>query len=258
MRPYLATLALALFTLPAFAEMKTLPVEWSVDETVFSGALVYDDSITEKRPGLLMVPDWYGITPASLDKARQQAGTDYVILVVDMYGKGVRPADSKEALVQIQTLLPNPLTMRARMQAALDTLHAQADKAPLDTTRTGAFGFCFGGSSVLELARSGVELDGVVSLHGGLQSAQPATPDSIRTPILVLNGADDESTKNQILPFGEEMNRAGADWQFVNFSGAVHCFALETANSPGCMYDAKAAKRGYRMMHGFFAEQFAD
>src|SRR5690606_39521550 len=106
---------------------------------------------------------WYGVTPAALDKAKQQAGRDYVVFVVDMYGKGVRPADDKQALAQVQGLYPKPDLMRARMQAALDAFKAQAGKAPLDAARIGAFGFCFGGSSVLELARSGAALAGIAT-----------------------------------------------------------------------------------------------
>ncbi len=253
----LMAIGLALLSLPAVAAMKTQPVEWSAGHDHFSGYVVYDDASAAKRPGLLMVPDWYGVTPAALDKARQQAGSDYVVFVVDMYGKGVRPVDDKQALAQVQVLYPKPMLMRARMQAALDAFKAQASAVPLDATRIGAFGFCFGGSSVLELARSGVKLAGIVTFHGGLHTELPASPGAIKTPILVLNGAADQSQKAAIVPFEDEMDSAGADWQFVNFGGAVHCFALETANKPGCKYDPRAARRAYAMMHGFFAGRFA-
>jgi dienelactone hydrolase len=257
MRRRLLAIGLLLAAVPAFAAMQAKPVEWTQGQQRFSGYVVYDDASTAKRPGLLMVPDWYGVTPAALDKAKQQAGRDYVVFVVDMYGKGVRPADDKQALAQVQGLYPKPQLMRARMQAALDAFRAQAGKAPLDATRIGAFGFCFGGSSVLELARSGAALAGIVTFHGGLHTESPAAPGAVKTPLLVLNGADDAGQKAAIVPFEEEMDKAGADWQFVNFSGAVHCFALETADKPGCKYDPRAAKRAYAMMHAFFAERFA-
>lgn len=257
MRRILIAAGLLLASLPAFAAMKTKPVEWTVGNDRFSGYVVYDDASKLKRPGLLMVPDWYGVTPAALDKAKQQAGTDYVVFVVDMYGKGVRPADDKQALEQVKMLYPKPELMRERMQAALDTFKAQAPSVPLNTAKIGAFGFCFGGSSVLELARSGAKLAGIVTFHGGLHTESPAAANSVHTPLLVLNGAADESQKAAIVPFEDEMDRAGADWQFVNFSGAVHCFALETANKPGCKYDPRAARRAYAMMHAFFAGRFA-
>ena len=257
MRRIVFAIGLLLATTPAFAKMQAKPVEWSAGKDRFSGYVVYDDASELKRPGLLMVPDWYGVTPAALDKAKQQAGEDYVVFVVDMYGKGRTPADDAQAGRLVTALLAQPVEMRSRMQAALATFKAQAASTPLDVARIGAFGFCFGGSSVLELVRSGALLAGAVTFHGGLHTQSPAAPGSIKTPLLVLNGANDEGQKAAIVPFEQEMDRAGADWQFVNFSGAVHCFALETANRPGCRYDPRAAKRAYAMMHAFFAERFA-
>lgn len=256
MRRLLFAIGMLLVAAPVFAKMQATPVGWTQGKTQFSGYVVFDDAVQTKRPGLLMVPDWYGITPAAIDKAKQQAGRDYVVLVVDMYGKGVRPQGDAEALAQVKLLYAHPQRMRARMQAALAALRAQAKTTPLDVTRIGAFGFCFGGSSALELARSGVKLGGIVTFHGGLQTELPAAPGVVKTPLLVLNGADDAGQKPAIVPFEQEMDRAGADWQFVNFSGAVHCFALETANKPGCTYNPRAAKRAYAMMHAFFAERF--
>ena len=123
--------------------------------------------------------------------------------------------------------------------------------------KIGALGYCFGGSTVLELARSGADIAGVVTFHGGLSTPMPAKPGAVKTSVLVLNGADDKGTAGDIAGFQQEMNDAGADWQFVNFSGAVHCFALPTANRPGCMYNERAATRGELMMRNFFAERFA-
>ena len=256
MRRILLSIGLLLAALPALAKMQTHPVEWASGQSRFQGYVVYDDAVSAKRPGLLMVPDWYGVTASALDKARQQAGRDYVVFVVDMYGKGKAPADDAQAGRLVGALLAQPQEMRARMQAALAAFKAQAASVPLDAARIGAFGFCFGGSSVLELARSGVRLAGIVTFHGGLHTEAPAAAGAVKTPLLILNGADDAGQKSAIVPFEAEMDRAGADWQFVNFSGAVHCFALETANRPGCKYNPRAAKRAYAMMHAFFAERF--
>ena len=128
----------------------------------------------------------------------------------------------------------------------------------VDATRIGAFGYCFGGSTVLELVRAGDALSGVVSLHGGLATDLPAT-DSVKAPVLVLNGGDDTYVSAaEITAFQDEMRQAGADWQFVNFSGAVHCFAESDArNPPGCVYHERSAKRAYRMMGDFFKDVFA-
>jgi dienelactone hydrolase len=254
-----AALLLALLPLSAsvFAAMQAKPVEWKVGEQAFSGVLVYDDASSDKRPGLVMVPDWLGVTDAAVDQAKDVAGDDYVILVADMYGKGVRPKDGGEAQALVKPLYADVDEMRARAAKAVEVLEAQAGTAPLDATKIGAFGYCFGGSSVLELARGGAKLAGIVTFHGGLGTTTPAKADAVKTPLLVLNGADDRGTAPDIDGFEKEMDEAGADWTFVNFSGAVHCFALKAANSPpGCVYNPRAAKRAYRMMEDFFDERF--
>lgn len=250
-------LSLSLPSVPGFAAMQAKPVEWKVGEQAFSGMLVYDDASNQRRPGLVMVPDWFGVTPAAVEQAKDVARDDYVILVTDVYGKGVRPKDNAGALAQVKRLYSDVEALRARTAKAVEVLKAQAGEAPLDAAKIGAFGYCFGGSSVLELARSGAKLAGIVTFHGGLEPMTPAKTNSVKTPLLVLNGADDESQAPHIAGFEKEMNDAGADWQFVNFSGAVHCFALKAANSPGCLYNARAAKRAYRMMDGFFEERFS-
>lgn len=247
----------ALWASPLWAAPQARSVEWKMDNQVFSGFLVYDDANAIKRPGLVMVPDWLGVTPAAVDKAKQVAGDDYVVLVVDMYGKGVRPKDPAEALAQVKKMYADIPMMRARINKSVEVLRAQAGKAPLDPAKIAALGFCFGGSSVLELARSGADIAGVVTFHGGLATSMPAKSGAIKAPLLILNGADDKNTAPDIAGFEKEMNDAGADWQFVNFSGAVHCFALETATSPpGCVYNERAAKRARRIMGGFFEEIF--
>ena len=259
MKKHLTALAaLAMFaSLNASAAMTSKPVEWQVDGQTYSGVLVYDNATAEKRPGLLMVPDWLGINDAAIAKAKQQAGRDYVVLLVDMYGKGVHPKNDAEAKAQVMKLAPKPQLMRDRMNAALAAFTAQSGKAPLDRDKIGAFGFCFGGTSVLELARSGVPLAGIVTFHGGLSTQMPAAANSVQTPLLVLNGANDKGVAPDIVPFEKEMDNAGADWQFVNFSGAEHCFALEGKNADGCRYNERAARRAYMMMHAFFKGRFA-
>lgn len=256
MRRALTAIAMLFASAPVFAAMQARPVEWTLDKTAFRGVLVYDDA-GGKRPGLVMVPDWKGVTDASVDKARHVAGKDYVILVADVYGKDVRPKDDAEALAQVQKMYADRSALRARVAKALEVLKAQAGRAPLDVTKLGALGYCFGGATVLELARSGADIAGVVTFHGGLDTSMPARKGTVKASLLVLNGADDKSQAGNIAGFEKEMDDAGADWTFVNFSGAVHCFALPTAHSPGCMYDERATRRGERMMRDFFAERFA-
>ena len=255
----LLAIALLLCAMPAWAAMQSKPVEWTLGGQAFSGVLVYDDASTATRPGLLMVPDWKGVSPAAVAAAKKIAGTRYVILVADVYGKGVRPKDDAAALKQVKSLYADRSVLRERVARSLQALRDQAGKAPLDVARMGAIGFCFGGATALELARSGADVAGVVSFHGTLPTSLPAKAGEVKASLLVLNGADDRNTSlDDVAGFKKEMDAAGVDWQFVDFSGAVHCFALESAHSPpGCVYDPRAAKRAFVMMDDFFRERFA-
>ncbi|WP_312238661.1 dienelactone hydrolase family protein [Stenotrophomonas sp.] len=253
-----AAVLLGMTALPALAAMQAKPVEWTQDGTTFSGVLVYDDSDNDTRPGLVMVPNWKGVNDSAIAKAKQLAGDDYVVLVADVYGKGVRPKTDAEAGPVATKLRNDRPVLRARALKAIEVLKAQAGKAPLDASRIGAVGFCFGGTTVLEMARAGAPLAGVVSLHGGLGSPLPAKAGGTHPSVLVLNGADDKSvSKDDIASFEQEMNAAKVDWEFTNYSGAVHCFAESDANSPpGCQYNERAAKRAWKALDEFFEERF--
>ncbi|MET4616977.1 dienelactone hydrolase [Stenotrophomonas sp. 2619] len=253
-----AAVLLGMVALPSMAAMKTQPVEWQLDGSTFSGVLVYDDGDSDKRPGLVMVPNWKGVNDSAIAKAKQLAGDDYVVLVADVYGKGVRPKTDAEAGPVATKLRNERPVLRARALKAIDVLKAQAGKAPLDASRIGAVGFCFGGTTVLEMARAGAPLAGVVSLHGGLGSPLPAKAGGTHPSVLVLNGADDKGvSKDDIASFEQEMNAAKVDWEFTNYSGAVHCFAEADANSPpGCLYNERAAKRAWKALDEFFEERF--
>lgn len=253
-----AAVLLGMTALPALAAMQAKPVEWTQDGTTFSGVLVYDDSDNDKRPGLVMVPNWKGVNDSAIAKAKQLAGDDYVVLVADVYGKGVRPKTDAEAGPVATKLRNDRPVLRARALEAIEVLKARAGKAPLDASRIGAVGFCFGGTTVLEMARAGAPLAGVVSLHGGLGSPLPAKAGGTHPSVLVLNGADDKSvSKDDIASFEQEMNAAKVDWEFTNYSGAVHCFAEADANSPpGCQYNERAAKRAWKALDEFFEERF--
>lgn len=259
MRRSILVLSLLVLSAPAFATMQAKPVEWKIGKQSFSGVLVYDDATATKRPGLVMVPNWMGVTPSAITKAKQLAGDDYVVLVADVYGKGVRPENAEAAGKVAGKLRADRATLRARTEKSVAVLKAQAGRAPLDASRIGALGFCFGGSAALELVRGGSDIAGVVTLHGGLSTTMPAKTNMVETPVLVLNGADDRGiTDADIASFEKEMDAGGADWQFVNFSGAVHCFAEADAKAPpGCVYNERAAKRAYTMLHNFFRERFA-
>lgn len=242
----------------AFAAPQATPVEWELDGTQFSGMLVYDRDDTDPRPGILMVPNWMGVTDDAVAMAKRIAGDDYVVLIADVYGKDVRPADPTEARAQVMDAYQNIDRTMARASKALDVLNANADKAPLRAGKTGAVGFCFGGAIALEMSRHGLPLDGVVSFHGGLGAKGKQAGADFKPSVLVLNGAADGSvTQDDIAGFRKEMDAAKVDWQFVDFAGAKHCFSEPEADGvkiPGCLYDARAATRGMRMADDFFGE----
>jgi dienelactone hydrolase len=264
MRMLLAMMAV-LSAAPVLAKPVVKPLEWGFQGAVFNGYVVYDDYSAAIRPGIAMVPNWMGVNDAAVEKAKALAGKDYVVLLVDMYGKDVRPKNAKEAAAAAQAVYADREQMRNRIVWAVEALRAQGRIAPLDFSKLGAVGFCFGGSTVLELARAGAleaslgtSVSGVVSFHGGLSTPVPAKKGDIRTSVLVLNGADDTSVSaDDIAAFGKEMDGAAVDWKLVNFPGARHCFAEADANSPpNCVYHEPSATKGFALMREFFEERF--
>ncbi|MBB2201069.1 dienelactone hydrolase family protein [Gluconacetobacter tumulisoli] len=244
---------------PAWARMVARPVDWTLDGTRFHSVLVYDDAVAARRPGLVMVPNWYGVNAIAIDKAKMIAGRNYVILLTDMYGAAVRPANDMQAGAVVKPLLSDRVLMRTRIRRALDELRSQAATAPIDLSRLAAIGFCFGGAAVLDLARSGADVKAVVSFHGNLTTDDPALARRIRADVLVMNGADDAMTSPDFGAFLDEMRQTPTDWQFVVIGHAVHCFTETEATAPTgmCRYDAGAAARSYALMRQWLAVRFA-
>jgi dienelactone hydrolase len=256
----LALTLLAVFvSSSALAKMVTQPVDWTLDGTTFKSLLVYDDATQAKRPGLVMVPNWYGINDIAIKKAEMIAGKDYVILLTDMYGDGVRPKGDPEAKKAVAPLYQDRRLMRERIDKAYEQLKAQASHAPIDLSRLAAIGFCFGGGAVLDLARSGADAKAVIAFHGDLSTDDPALTKNIKARVLAINGGDDSFTMPDVPKFTESMKQSPADWQFVEIGHVVHCFTETeaTAKTGNCRYDAKAAARSYRLMHDWLAESFA-
>jgi dienelactone hydrolase len=253
-----ALLAL-LLSAPALAALVKKPLTYAVGDTQMESVLLYDDAVKAKRPGLVLVPNWLGINEANLKQAAALAGQKYVVLVADMYGTKGRPADMEAAGKAAGAVKGDRALMRARASKALEVLLAQAATAPLDAKKVGAIGFCFGGTSALELARSGAALAGVVSFHGGLDTPKPEDAKNIKGRVLVLHGADDPNVpEKDVTAFEAEMRAAKVDWQLVKFGNAVHSFTDPDAKTPGrSEYNPKVAKRAFQMMNTFFAETFA-
>jgi len=245
----------------AQADMITHTVDYEIDGEAYQGLLVYDEAVTEPRPGLLMVPNWMGVTDNAAKKAYRAAGTDYVVFIADLYGRDIRPTDAKQASAAAGEVRSDRAVMRKRVNAALEVFKAQSDTVALDTQRLGAIGFCFGGTAVLELARSGTEIGGVVSFHGNLDTPDPDAAKAIRMPLLVLHGADDPYVPpEQVAAFEQEMRNAGvADWQLLSYGGAVHSFTDPSANVKGqAQYHPRVAERAFMQMRSFFGEVLAD
>lgn len=243
----------------AGAAMKEVPVNTSIDDTAFVGSIVYDDSTDEKRPAVLMIPNWMGPTPSSLEKAKKIAGFGYVVYMADMYGKDVRPSNSKEAGAAAGAVRADIPMMRKRMNHHLDFLKSKADSLPIADGEYAAIGFCFGGGCVLELARSGADVDAVVTFHGNLNTPDAGDAKNIKAKLLILHGAVDPVVPpEQVQAFQNEMEAAALDYQLVSFGGSVHSFTNPEAHAAGrSAYDERTAKRAYLMMKNFFTETFS-
>jgi dienelactone hydrolase len=247
-----------LATTVAGAAIRTETVEYKQDATTLQGLLVHDTAVRGKRPGILLASDWMGVSDQSRRYAEKTARLGYVVFVADIYGKGVHPRDFKEAGEQAGIYRSNRALMQARAQAGLDQLL----KFPgVDPARVAAQGYCFGGGVVLELARSGANLAGVVSFHGSLETPHPEQAKNIKGKVLVLHGADDAVvTQDEVRAFMEEMKQAGVDWRLTQFGGAVHSFTNPKAgndNSRGAAYNARADERSWKEATEFYREIFS-
>ncbi len=195
------------------AAVHTETVEYRHGDTVLEGYLAYDDALTGPRPGILVVHEWMGLGPYAKRRAEQLAGLGYIALAADMYGKGVRAKDHDEAAKLSGIYRSDRQLMRGRIGAALDVLKRQPQADP---KRLAAIGYCFGGTSVLELARSGAAIVGVVSFHGGLDTPTPGDAKQIRAKVLVLHGAEDKFvTQEKVEAFKREMDAAGVDYRLI-------------------------------------------
>jgi dienelactone hydrolase len=241
-----------------YGKIVTQAVEYKQDDTVLEGYLAYDDAAKGKRPGVLVVHEWWGLNKFAKQAAERVARLGYVAFAVDMYGKGKVTQNPDEARAWATEVRGNTPLLRERARAGLAVL---AQNKLVDPQRLAAMGFCFGGTTVLELAYSGADVRGVVSFHGGLTAPRPEDLKNIKASFLVLHGADDtHATPADIAAFQEGMRKAKADWQMVLFGGAVHSFTNPEATGlhmPGVAYDAKAAARSFKYMEIFFQEIFA-
>lgn len=245
---------------PALAEIVGKEIAYRADGVSFRGYLAYDDAIKGKRPGVLVVHEWWGHNPYARKRARMLAELGYVALAVDMYGEGKQASHPEDASKFSSAVMQNLAEAEQRFMAAYRTLQQQP---VTDPQRIAAIGYCFGGGVVLAMARRGVPLHGVVSFHGSLGAGAPAQPGRIKAKILVLNGADDPFvTPEQIAAFKQEMQEAGADYEFINYPGAKHSFTNPDADKFGkqfnlpLAYNPEADRKSWAKMQVFLKEVF--
>jgi len=240
------------------ADVKTKEIEYRDGETILKGFLAYDDAVQGKRPGVVVIHEWWGHNDYARGRAEQLARLGYVAFAADMYGDGKKTDDPKQAGEWAGPYYKDRALLMARFNAALNTLKQQEQ---VDPTKIAATGYCFGGSVCLEALRGGADLVGVVSFHGGLSTSEPAKPGTIKGKVLVCTGADDPLVpQEQVDGFVKEMREARADYYVVSYGGALHAFtnpAADTHNMPPVKYNAKADMRSWEAMKAFLAEVFA-
>lgn len=248
---------LILASVSAHAEIRTETVEYRDGDTVLEGLIAYDSKSAAKRPGVVIVHDWHGVGDQVRASATELAKLGYTAFVADIYGKGVRPKDAQSAGAESGKYKDNRQLLRRRASLALDELKKHKT---VDSNRLGAMGYCFGGTTSLEMARAGLPLKGVVSFHGNLDTTVPADAKSLKAQVLVLHGAADPFVPDeQVKAFVDEMNKAKATWELVSYSGAVHSFTKKAAGndpSKGQAYNARADKRSWVAMTSFFEDVF--
>lgn len=233
-------------TFSAFGAVKTQLVEYSSGGDKMEGFVAYDDSKGDPKPVVLIVHDWMGLGDYSKGKAVQLANLGYVGFAADIYGKGIRPKDSQEAAKLATKYKDSRSLLRAHIRAAFDKA---VEMKNVDSKNVVGIGYCFGGTTVLELARSGAPVIGTVTFHGGLSNPKPEDAKNIKGHVLILHGADDPFVPPaEVESFKNEMNKSGKKFEFVAYKGAVHSFTNPAAgsdNSKGAAYNADADKKSW-------------
>jgi len=237
--------------------MKTQDIEYHADGQRLVGYLAVDDAKAGKRPGIIVAHEGGGLSDHARNAARKLATAGYVAFALDYYGDGQPLSDMGEAMARIGAWMADPTGIRARAHAALEVLTAQAET---DVGRLAGIGYCFGGTTVLEMARAGEPLKAVVGFHSGLGTAKPAQSGAVKAVVLTQIGADDPIIPpEQRAAFEAEMTAAKVDWRMTVFGGAGHSFTNPDSGRlgrPGFAYDEKADKRSWQAMLDLFDEVF--
>lgn len=240
------------------AKIHTENVEYTVDGKTYQGYLAYDDAQKDKKPGVLIIHEWWGLNDYPKKRAEQVASLGYVAFAADMYGKGVIAKSAEEAGKLAGSVRQDPVKMRRLVNEALKVLKSNQH---VDPSKTAAMGYCFGGTVALELARSGADIKGVCTFHATLDTKNPQDAKNIKARILVNTGADDKAVPpEQRLNFQKEMDQAKVNWEMILYSGAVHSFTNPASGndpSKGAAYNEIADKRSWEAMKNFYTEIFS-
>jgi len=238
--------------------MKQQTLEYGAGPRKFIGRLIWDETLGAPRPGVLVFPEAFGLNEHAIERAECLARLGYVALAADPHGDGKVFDDLPSVRPAILALYGDRALWRARAQAAFDALAAQPQ---VDRSRIAAIGFCFGGSTCLELARSGAPLVAITTFHAGVMPEQEGDAGRIRGRVLICHGAEDPVVQKEALDavIGE-LRRDGVDWQLHSYGGAAHSFtdpAADARNAPGFGYHAQADRRSWAAMCALFEEAFA-
>ena len=257
MKPWMALALAWACAAVARAEIHIEMIDYEQGDTALQGYLAYDTAVEGKRPGVLIIHQWKGLTDYEKKRADMLAKLGYVAFALDIYGKENRPKNTQEAGTMAGKFKQDRALLRERAQAGLEVLQKQEQT---DAKRVAAIGYCFGGTAVIELARSGADVRGVVSFHGGLDSPHPEDGKNIKCKVLACHGADDPHVSaKDVAAFEDEMRQAKVDWQLVKYGGAVHSFTdWNAGDNPkaGAAYNEKADRRSWEAMKEFFGEIF--
>jgi dienelactone hydrolase len=231
----------------AMAKVQSKEIEYRQGDTVLQGFLAWDDAAKGKRPGVLVVHEWWGHNAHARAQATRLAKAGYVGFALDMFGKGKVATHPKDAMAFVQEATKDPEVAAARFDAALDVLKQQPQ---VDPEKIGAFGYCFGGGVALEMARAGRDLDAVVTFHGSLRpGAGPAEPGKVKPAILVQTGGSDPMvTREQVQQLEDELKGAGVDVKVITYPKAKHAFTnpdADKAGMEGLAYDAQADRQSW-------------
>lgn len=237
-------------------------VTYQAGDTTLKGYLAYDSNLQGKRPGVLVVHEWWGHNEYARTRAHMLARLGYTALALDMYGEGKQASHPEDAQKFMTEVMSNMDLMQARFEAAEELLRQHETTNP---DKIAAIGYCFGGAVVLNMARQGADLEGVASFHGNLATQNPAEPGDIKAGILVLHGADDSFVPpEQVEAFKKEMEAAGADYEFIAYPGAVHSFTNPGATALGekfnlpLAYNESADEQSWQELQEFLKEIFTD